>query len=768
MRKLRSFSPYIMLLLLLLVGLSSSCDRREPPLIVPPLPELPNPNQIRLITKVVASPESIYADNNITFSQIAVTVKDGEGFPATNQVVQFKSNLGRVLTNIPTDSTGVATTTFWDDGDQGEATIWAIVRNYHASVTDSIVSADTTSVLVRVLPTPAIGSVVLEDLPVETSGPFSMTVGGKIAFKARVTNSLGQNVPDNTLVTFTTNKGSYVDPENNVLGDSVVVRTINGRASVQLYAGTATGPGMISARVGTQSDTRTFVVNPGRPANIQLLGNLLINNEYVESDTSSVGSPYDIYMRARLTDMHGNYCPSQRVKFTTDLGAFTNTTNTTNQNTDINGWATTKFTPGLQAGVASITASANSDTLVTTSIFTIFSDEVHTIQWTQEEQITLSLANTGGNSSAILRVQLKDISGNLVDEAKRVSFRFLNQSVPAGANLNNTVFAPGDSLTVWSSGGEAQISVNAGDTPGVLSVKAYWYSDDGTQTVYASKPNIVIQAGSPYYLHPFIDTNSVNEGANMGGGVWRVVAGAIVNDQWGNPVERGTAVRFYVHEDYADLNVQVGADAFVGNVSIDGDSLPGVAFTTLTYNGENINDNVKIVVETIKEDGTIVSGEAILVLPFVGPARFNFYAQPSVLNFGNVSATNMTPVPAYKWAHLIGELEDGQGTPVEGEEVVLSSANGQFEYVGSEPGIEDDREHWNDPLDPPWKLTTGPDGVAVGQIRVYGVEVGIPDYNQMIPGSLVVTVTATIPNIEGGFDDADIQVWRYPLPQPPF
>ncbi len=756
-----------MLLLLLLVGLSSSCDRREPPLIVPEIPSPPPPSQERHITRIVASPESIYCDNNITFSQISVTVKDGEEFPATNQVVQFKSNKGRILTNIPTDSTGVATTTFWDDGDKGDATIWAIVRKYHESVADSIVSADTTSVVVRILETPAIGSVVLEDLPAETSGPFAMTVGGKISFKARVVNALGQNVPDNTLVTFTTNKGSYVDAENNIQGDSIVVKTVNGRASVQLYAGTSTGPGLLQARVGNKFHSRAFIVNPGRPANIILTGNLLINDEYVESDTSSVGSPYDIYMRARLTDMHGNYCPSQRVKFTTDLGAFTNTTNTTNQNTDINGWATTKFTPGLQAGVASITASANSDTLVTTSIFTIFSDEVHTIQWTQEEQITLAVANTGGNSSAILRVQLKDISGNLVDEAKRVSFRFLNTTVPEGANLNNTVFTPGDSLTVWSSGGEAQISVNAGSKPGVLSVKAYWYSDDGTQTVYASKPNIVIQAGPPFYLHPFIDINSVNEGANMGGGVWRVIAGAIVKDEWGNPVERGTAVRFFVHPDYTDLNVQVGAESFVGNVSVDGDSLPGVAFTTLTYNGENINDSVKIVVETIGSNGEVIQGEAILVLPFVGPARFTFYAEPGVLNFGNVQATN-TPVPLSKFAHLYAKLEDGQGTPVKWTKIVISSANGQFERVGSQAGVEDDVENWNDPLDPVWKLTTGPTGEAVGQIRVYGVETGLPDYTQMLPSSLLVTITATVPNIEGGFDDADIQVWRYPLPQPPF
>jgi hypothetical protein len=106
-------------------------------------------------------------------------------------------------------------------------------------------------------------------------------------------------------------------------------------------------------------------------------------------------------------------------------------------NSDINGTATVRFTPGLQAGAATISAFANGDTLTSSLIFNVSSDDIHSIQWTQEEQITLSVANTGGTSSAILRVKLKDINGNLIDTPQNVYFKIMNTNPPAGANLNN-------------------------------------------------------------------------------------------------------------------------------------------------------------------------------------------------------------------------------------------------------------------------------------------------------------------------------------------
>jgi hypothetical protein len=161
MKKFSSLMPILTLLMIILVSFSASCDRRNPPPILPTVPPPPPVSELRFITRITASPTVIYSDNNITYSTISVEVKDGEGFGVSNQIVNFKTNLGRVLTNVPTDSTGVAKTTFWDDGDVGMATIMAVVRKFHATVTDSLVSADTTTVQVEIKPIPDIADVNL-------------------------------------------------------------------------------------------------------------------------------------------------------------------------------------------------------------------------------------------------------------------------------------------------------------------------------------------------------------------------------------------------------------------------------------------------------------------------------------------------------------------------------------------------------------------------------------------------------------------------------
>ena len=130
------------------------------------------------------------------------------------------------------------------------------------------------------------------------------------------------------------------------------------------------------------------------------------------------------------------------------------------------GEAQVRFTPGLAAGAATIKAFANNDTLQTQIIFNIKSDDIYSISFTQQEQITLNVANTGGTDSAILRVKLKDINGNLIDYPQEVYFRIVNLNPPAGANLNNHPVT--DSVLVISTGGEAQVSVNSGSESGIL------------------------------------------------------------------------------------------------------------------------------------------------------------------------------------------------------------------------------------------------------------------------------------------------------------
>ena len=86
------------------------------------------------IVSMTASPDTIYADNNITYSTITVLVKDEDDFAITGETVTFRSNIGSIIKNVTTDSTGVAETEFWDSGDMGLATIEAFIYDISETV----------------------------------------------------------------------------------------------------------------------------------------------------------------------------------------------------------------------------------------------------------------------------------------------------------------------------------------------------------------------------------------------------------------------------------------------------------------------------------------------------------------------------------------------------------------------------------------------------------------------------------------------------------
>jgi len=398
MKRMRTYLPLIMVLVLMLVAFATSCDKRNPPPVVPDVP-LPAPlNQQRDIVSISASPDTIYADNGITYSIISVMVQDGEGFGTPGQLVKFKTDTGRILTNVFSDSTGVAKSTFWDEGLSGQATIWAFVKNYSETNPDSLITADSMSIVVKIDDIPPISALTLE-MP-STLNPQPLNVMQGITVRARARNILGNDVPDNTLITFSATKGYFSDVEGNSLGDSLVVETINGRATCTFNAGPIAGSGVITARIANQVSSRDLLISPGRPSNLDLRSFVQVGQDYVEADTSSVSSPNYIWMRAELKDAFNNVCPSRPVKFSTNLGTFVNTVQEITTNSDLNGLAQVRFTPGLQAGAATITAFANGDTLQDVLIFNIRSNEIHSIQFAQAGQVDLNVANTGGIESA--------------------------------------------------------------------------------------------------------------------------------------------------------------------------------------------------------------------------------------------------------------------------------------------------------------------------------------------------------------------------------
>ena len=772
MSRFHSLIPILTLFVIVLLSFSASCDKRNPPPILPPEAPEVKLSDIRIIHKLSASPDTIYADNNITYSTISVEIRDGEGFSVPNQLVQFKTKpIGRVLTNVTTDSTGVARTTFWDDGQDGIATITAIVRKYAESNADSLVSADTLETVVVIEKTPEITDVTLhfDNL----ANPYIMKVNETIPIYATAINDQGNSVPDGTLVSFSCEKGRFVDAAGNDLGKVLHKATTNGRAPVFYNSGTSATtnpnslPETVTARIGDVGSSRDILIRPGAPFNIAIRSLVNVNGEEIEADTSHVGSQNQIFMESTLTDLYNNTCQSQTVKFTTDLGTFLNTTQSVSIPTNELGIARVRFTPGLFAGAATIQASALNDTLQAQTIFTINSDDIHSIDFTQQNQIVLHVANTGGTQSAVLRVKLRDINGNLIDRPQQVFFRIMNSasSLPDGANLNNQ--APTDSVEVTSNGGEAQVSVNAGTESGVLVIRASCITEDG-RWIQATKPNILIQSGPPYSIVPWI--SGFNTGVNVGGGVWRVVAGADVRDRWNNAVQRNTSVQFAIYgpDAYAGYepptNALIQSDAYVGNESVNGDSLAGMAYTLVTYHGSMTNEIVSIFVRTGDGTGNAVEVYQNVMLPLNDP-RFTIQVIPEFVNFGHI---NVPPVT--KDVDLIMFLSDGQGIGVTGSEILLTTNNADFILHP---------DHYNSPTNPTYNqippnyanlnaphMVTTYVGWSHARARVYRDAFPYGDDQTNTPSISTVTFTGQIPGQEVE-NNTDLFVYRF-NPNAPF
>ncbi|MBM4400167.1 MAG: hypothetical protein FJ041_07575 [Candidatus Cloacimonetes bacterium] len=491
-----------------------------------------------------------------------------------------------------------------------------------------------------------------------------------------------------------------------------------------------------------------------------------IGGVLVESDTCSVGSPNNIWMQAVVKDLYSNVVPMRPIKFKTTLGTFVNTVQEITVNSDSDGAAKVKFTPGLLAGAATITAFANGDTLQDQIIFNVKSSMIHSIRFTQAGQIDLNVANTGGTESEILKVKLYDINGNLVDNVPpglTVSFRIMNQNPPAGANLNN--YPVSENVPVIPVGGEAQVAVNSGTESGILNIRASCVVDG--RTIVATKPNIVIHAGPPHTVVPF--ASGFNTGTNMGGGLWRIVAGANVYDIYNNPVDYGTSVWFTLPDDI--LNCQIGANAFVGNESVQGDSTAGIAYTTLTYSGIYTFERLRIRAETGGVEGSQVIGEAYIVLPLNQPQL-----ELEIIPGNLVYHGNDNPVPLSQTALLNLSLIDVQGCAIHNARISMTSTRGVFEYI---QGTNEDPLNSNSPATPyivvtDWydpnslnstipyyDVNDGEDGKAQGLIRFYAFEIPYGDPMTGTPGVTSVTITARILGT-GSTATSTIQLLRYP------
>jgi len=597
------------------------------------------------IDRISASPGLIYLDNGITSSIIEVRVKDQDGFAATNEDVYFRADIGNIITRVPTDSSGIAKSTFWDAGIIGTASIDAFV-----GVTDTTIS-------VVIAPQPVVTSLELDVVSND------ITINKVRTIEASAANVTGP-VPNGTQITFETQLGFFQvsQSDQTYLGKSVTSSTSNGSARAFLNAGTQAGTGTVTAIIDSDgngnmmSDSQELTYLAGRPTQMTLIPR---NADNEPQSVIPVNSSEDLYVWAYVRDSFGNPVRSDYVvSFTSDLGSIMSPVPLAE-----GGIAVATYSAGIQAGVAQISAVV--DSAAATTAITVISDDVNSIQFVNQQQISIDVQGTGGIESAELAVNLFDMNGNMIDSPVEVWFKF--QVRPegnwnTGSNINNVVYNLSDSTSTVASNGVAVVSVNSGSDSGIIKIRAWCKNLQGT-VISASKPNIIVQAGPPSNCEFTI--GGYDSGDDMGGGMWRVQIAALITDDQGNPVGNGTAAYFYLDPvpQYASI---VAANAFVGNENANGDTLEGTAYSYLLYDGSYTNEKVHVKVDV----GSEITFEGDLLLP---------------LQMGQLT---MVCVPAHLDWIIEGDMEDkltqcrvtvhdGQGNPVNNQRILFTSSLGE-------------------------------------------------------------------------------------------
>ncbi|HCX59290.1 MAG TPA: hypothetical protein DG355_01370 [Candidatus Cloacimonas sp.] len=260
-----------------------------------------------------------------------------------------------------------------------------------------------------------------------------------------------------------------------------------------------------------------------------------------------------------------------------------------------------------------------------------------------------------------------------------------------------------------------------------------------------------------------------DQGNSMQGGVWQVVASANVRDKHNNPVSLNTPVWFSIvscdeNGNPADsVHAQIEAFGTVGNVSIEGDSLLGVAFTTVTYHGSQTNKYVRIVASSGDAVSSTLGADGVFQLPITGPELI-VYADPQNLNFGN-AGTNVTPASLTTDIRIW--LFDGQGIPITDSHFHLSSDKGQFNISNPAPGPNDPDylSYCLDPSNPQYIRSI--DGYSLSRFKTFEAEHPDPQDESLSPEQSTANVGVRLLGSTIEPTPAVITVWTFWGP-PPF
>lgn len=367
--------------------------------------------------------------------------------------------------------------------------------------------------------------------------------GGGAQVTLKLTDSIGNTIdsitsttPGILTATITGLSKAAIVTFDTTIGDLPVKTAItdaNGKASVNLYAGSTPGAGTAKASLNTgEFGEQVFVVG----ATNVLMGSgtpFVSGKADVSTTTLSAGGTATVSIL--LQDGEGNpFTEPVDVKFaSTCSNKATPEAVLSSPITAVGGKASSTYLAKGCVGDDNITVTADvgGKSLSATGTLKVLSASVGSIVFVDATPENIGIKGTGSDESSTLRFRVLDTNGNPVAN-RAVSFKLNNES--AGLRLTP--------LTATSnSQGYVQTVVNSGTVATTVRVTA---SIDGTNPLVSSQSNVlVVSTGKPDQDSFSLSASVLNvEGWNYDGA--KVTITARLADAFNNPVPDGTAVVF--------------------------------------------------------------------------------------------------------------------------------------------------------------------------------------------------------------------------------
>jgi hypothetical protein len=265
----------------------------------------------------------------------------------------------------------------------------------------------------------------------------------------------------------------------------------------------------------------------------------------------------------------------------------------------------------------------------------------------------VQVKGTGNDDQAMISARVFDIYRNPIKDGTPVLF-----SIARGPGGGEAFGSGGDTESAATKNGVATVIFKGGTLIGVIDIAA---ASGGQGTRQAL---LTVTSGPPQHISIVARKDS----AQTAGSRWRMEVQAQLTDAYLNPVKDSIGVLFTLKPlRSSNGSVSIVGSGVTGNKPCaDCDSVPGSAFTAVTYRSEVVFDTLEVIAETTNPT-TVIKGNLRFAAPLQRPLlRVNYYG-------GSVFAPSNEPIDTLT---VFGTLQDGFGYGVPGARICIATDGG--------------------------------------------------------------------------------------------